>query len=108
MSGVSVTVSRGVLSDTLTAIPGDTIVEAEDEESNRVKMKVRDYLIDRAEFEAIVGAGEKPKRGDSIVEVVADFTRTFEVIEVGGESSRWWDKAGQVLRVHTVEVDQAE
>jgi len=108
VSGVSVTIERpGVGGPTaLTAVPADTIVETQNDEGQTVRLKVRDYLVARSEFEAIAGAGEKPKRGDLIVETVADYTREFTTIELAGESSRWWDKGGLVLRIHTSETEK--
>jgi hypothetical protein len=108
VSGVSVTVERpgGGGPTAATVVAGDTIVEAMDEQGQSVKLKVRDYLIERTVFEAIVGAGEKPDRGDLFVETVADYSRTYAAIELAGEVSRWWDKNGLVLRIHTVETGQ--
>ena len=107
MSGVSVVYSRpGGSSGTIAlAIPGDTLIDAIDEDGSSMKMKVRDYLIERTKIEEIIGAGESPERGDTIVE-------TFDVFEMeggiglNGETSRLWDKAGQVLRIHAVEVSK--
>ncbi len=106
ISGVSVEISRGAAVGIVTAVPSDTEVEQEEEGGLTVTLRVRDYLVGRLDFEAIVGAGEKPQRGDAIVETVASYDRTFEVIELGGETFRWWDKSGSVLRIHTVEVSK--
>ncbi len=108
VSGVAVTYSRPspALSGPLTVVPGDTLVEAIEDSGTSVKLKVRDYLIRRSELEAILGAGEEPTRGDSIIETVADYSRTFDLIELGGEAFRWWTKGGLVYRVHTVEVEK--
>tara|TARA_R110000824_G_scaffold741_4_gene4595 strand:+ start:1058 stop:1423 length:366 start_codon:yes stop_codon:yes gene_type:complete len=114
MSGVSVVYSRpGGSSGTIAlAIPGDTLIDAIDEDGSSMKMKVRDYLIERTKIEEIIGAGESPERGDTIVETFADYSRTFDVFEMeggiglNGETSRLWDKAGQVLRIHAVEVSK--
>ena len=108
MSGVSVVYSRpGGSSGTIAlAIPGDTLIDAIDEDGSSMKMKVRDYLIERSKIEAIIGAGESPERGDTIVETFADYARSFDVFELNGETSRLWDKSGQVLRVHAVEVSK--
>lgn len=106
VSGVTITIRRGVLSGEVTAVAGDTIVEREDESDLLTsRMKIRDYLVETQAFESIVGAGEKPKRGDEFIEVVAGHTRTFQAMELSGETFRWWDKAGQVLRIHTVETE---
>ena len=102
MSGVSIVYSRGLQTGTLTAIPGDPIIEVEEDEG-KVRLFVRDYIILRTEVESIIGVGNRPERGDKIDEVVAGYTRTYEAMELSGEVSRWWDKAGQVLRIHTVE-----
>jgi hypothetical protein len=107
MSGVPVIYSRGVTTGTIAlAVPGDTLVEVVDEEGFSVKLKVRDYIVRRSDLEAILGAGEEPQRGDTIEETVADYDRTFDVFEVGGEVFRWWDKTGQVFRIHSVEVSK--
>jgi hypothetical protein len=106
VAGVSVTINRGVSTGTVVAVPGDTLVDRQDEDGGTVRAKVRDYIVLRSDFEGVVGAGEKPIRGDKFVEVVADYTRTFETIELAGEIFRWWDKGGQVLRIHTVEAEK--
>ena len=106
INGVEVTLSRGAAVGTVTAVPGDTLVDTVTEDGQTVRGKVRDFLVSRSDFEAIIGDGEKPERGDKIVETVADFDRTFEAIDLGDEVSRWWDKAGQVLRIHTAEVEK--
>lgn len=103
VAGVSVTVARGVSTGTLTAVPALTQIEVQAEDDHTVRLKVRDYLVGRNDFEAIVGVGEKPDRGDKFTEIIADYSRDFEAKEVGGEVSRWWDKGGEVLRIHTVE-----
>lgn len=107
INGVEVTLSRGAAVGSVTAVPGDTLVDVQTEDGQTVRGKVRDFLVSRSDFESIIGIGEKPERGDRFVEMVADFERTFDAIELGGEVSRWWDKSGQVLRVHTVEVSKA-
>lgn len=106
MTGRTITYRRGETSDSLVAIPADTIVEETNEEGITVKLKVRDYLILRSDLEAILGVGETPERDDTIDETVAGYVRTFDVLEVGRECWRWWDKSMQVIRVHTVEVSK--
>jgi len=103
VAGVAITIRRGASSGIATAVPGDTMVTREDDDGRTVRLKVRDYILLRSDFEAVVGAGKNPKRGDEIDETVADYTRTHDVFELAGEVSRWWDKSGQVIRVHTVE-----
>jgi hypothetical protein len=103
INGIEVQVSRGAAVGTLTAVPGDTLFDFVDEAGHTSRGRVRDYLVSRADFEAIVGDGLKPERGDKFVETVADYSRTFEAAELGDEVFRWWDKSGLVLRIHTVE-----
>jgi len=105
-SGVSIVIRRGLLSGTVQGVPGDTLVDVEDAEGQTVRVRARDYLVLRTDFEAIIGVGLKPDRECEIDEVVADYTRTHKVIERGGSSSQWWDKAGQVLRIHAVEFEK--
>lgn len=109
VSGVDVDLSRsgGGGPSSIVAVAGDTMMEVMDAEGQTVRLKVRDYIVGRAEFEAIIGSGEKPDRGDVIVETVGGFSRTYEAIEVGGEVSRWWDKSGIAIRIHTTETAQA-
>lgn len=106
MTGRTITYTRGDTSGTLVAVPADTIVEETSEDGFTVKTKVRDYLILRSDLEAILGDGETPQRDDTIDETVAGFVRTFDVLEVGREVWRWWDKSMQVIRCHTVEVSK--
>lgn len=106
ISGASVVYSDGSNEGTLTAVPADTIVETTDEQGQTVRSKIRDYLILRSDLEAIIGVGEEPQRGHTIDQVVANYTRTFDVMELGGEVIRWWDKSMQVFRIHTVEVEK--
>jgi hypothetical protein len=108
VAGVSITFTRASSSKTgtFTAVPGDTIVEQVDETGQTVRLKVRDYLVSRTDFEGIVGAGLDPERLDEFIEQVADYDRTYRTIELGGEVSRWWDKSGQVLRIHTTEISK--
>lgn len=104
VAGVSITIRRGVSSAIVTAVPGDTLVDQEADDGRTVRLKIRDYIVLRTDFEAAVGVvGGDPARGDQFDETVADYTRTYEAIELGGEISRWWDKSGQVLRIHTIE-----
>ena len=108
VAGVSITFTRASSSKTgsITAVPGDTIVEQVDETGQTVRLKVRDYLVSRTDFEGIVGAGLDPERLDEFIEQVADYDRTYRTIELGGEVSRWWGKSGQVLRIHTTEISK--
>ena len=108
VSGVDVDLSRsgGGGPSSIVAVPGDTMVDQMNADGQTVRMKVRDYIVGRSEFEAIIGAGEKPDRGDVIVETVGDYSRTYEAIELGGEVSRWWDKDGTAIRIHTTETAQ--
>ena len=106
IGGKSVQYSRGVAVGTLTAIPGDTLFIVEDEDNQQVRVKGRDYTAKRTDIETVIGAGEVPRRGDTITETVADYSRTFRVIEVAGEAFSWWDKAGQIYRIHVVEVSK--
>ena len=105
-SGVTITYRRAATSGTFVAVPGDTLVDTENDEGQTVRTKVRDYLVLRTDFESLIGAGLRPHRGDEIDETVADYARTFKVIELAGNESRWWDKSGQVLRVHAVETQK--
>lgn len=107
ISGVTVRIERGAAVGNTTAVPGDTVFEQEQEDGSTVRLKVRDFIVSRSDFETIIGAGEKPERGDKIIEQVAGFDRTFEAMELGDEVFRWWDKAGQTLRIHTVETSKA-
>lgn len=107
MSGVTVTIRRGAASGTALAVPGDTLVDMEDEDGQTVRAKVRDYIVLRSDYESAIDVvGGDPKRGDEIDETVADYLRTFNAVELAGEIYRWWDKAGQVLRVHTIEFEK--
>lgn len=108
VSGVTVTYARQspALSGSLTAVPGDTLVNAIEDDGSAIRLKVRDYLVRRSELEVILGVGETPARGDSITETVGDYSRQFDVIELGGEPFRYWDKGYLVFRIHAVEVDK--
>lgn len=106
MTGRTITYTRGETSGTAVAVPADTIIEETSEDGFTIKTKVRDYLILRSDLEAILGDGETPQRDDTIDETVAGYVRTFDVLEVGREVWRWWDKSMQVIRVHTVEVSK--
>jgi hypothetical protein len=104
VSGEAVTIRRGASSASVTAVPGDTLVDREDDEGQSVRAKVRDYLVLRSDFESAINVvGGEPERGDEFDQVVADYTRTYHAIELGDEVFRYWDKAGQVLRIHTLE-----
>ena len=107
VAGVQVTIRRGASSAVVTAVPGDTLVDQQDDDGRTVRLKVRDYIVKRTDFETAVGVvGGDPLRGDEFDETVADYTRTFVTAELSGEISRWWDKSGQVLRIHTVETEK--
>ncbi len=103
VAGESVVLSRGASTGNVVVVPAETGYEQEAEEGQTVRMKQRDFLIGRADFEGVIGENEKPRRGDSFVQTVAGMSRTYEAVELAGEVYRWFDKSGQVLRIHTIE-----
>lgn len=104
-AGESLVYSRGVHSVTLTAIPGKTLLQLNDDLGGvRVEWTDRDYLITASEL-ILNGSVTLPQRGDQIREVIGSQTKVYEVTAPGPEPVwRWSDEGQQVLRVHTKEI----
>lgn len=99
VSGIPITYTRGATSLSLTAIPGQTVLEVESGDI-MIQHKSRDYLI-LAEELVFGGVAVVPARGD----VITDNGKTKSVLAVGGEANwKYTDQSRQVIRVHTKEL----
>jgi len=102
---------RGDLEIELEATVARTMLRYTDEHGARRFMEVRDYLIDPSDLIPYVGGDKfEPAEGHRILDSEEGFLgeRTYEVSSGGEEEVwRWTDRYHTLLRVHTVEIDEA-
>lgn len=103
-AGVAVTYRRGIASVELTAVPGQTALEATGEIGVVAQFHTRDYLIRSADL-VLSGDQVEPIQGDQIVEVdqASGRTRTYEVMSPGADMPAWryCDHGRSIIRIHT-------
>ena len=98
-TGVSVVYSRGPVSATVTAVPGNTVFES-DSEFGVLRIQSRDFLITKSRLND-AGFGE-PQRGDRIVETVGDDEHEYEALDISGSPVfAYSDQSRKRVRVYT-------
>lgn len=102
-AGVTVTIRRGALSGTATAIKGQSEHEQVDDTGAIVEqVRLLDWLIAPAEY-MLGGEAVEPKAQDLIEEVSGGVTYTYKVLSpiAGQEPWRYTDPHKTLLRVHS-------
>lgn len=86
----------------VTAVVGSTRFEQTGSDGLRVRVRIRDYLIDASDY-AINGAAVEPQSGDEILQTLGGATRIFEVASPGGAEPPWRysDQERTRYRIHT-------
>lgn len=87
------------------AIVGSTRIEEAAVEGLQVRIRIRDYLIDVADYQ-INEVQVLPQSGDEIVETIGEVDCVFEVFSPGGSEPPWRfsDPGRTRYRIHTREV----
>lgn len=97
LAGATITYRRGLTSVSLTAVPGETRVEAQDSGGAIIQARVRDWLIEAATL-VLDDVLITPEPGDAIETA----SETYEVADLDGLPCwRWSDTAQTTIRVHT-------
>jgi hypothetical protein len=103
--GLVVSYSRNGSAAQITAIPGQTRVTAADESGLTIQAKRRDWIISAADL-ILAGEVVLPEVGDLIRLTVGQEVQVFEVQRLAGEAHYYaQDDLGQVLRIHTRQID---
>lgn len=105
-AGESLVYSRGVLSATITAPMGKTLMRLDNSQTGGaiIEWTDADFLIAAADL-VLGGSAVEPERGDKIRWSKDGKTRLFEVLAPGGEPCwRWSDEHQTVMRIHTKQV----
>lgn len=106
LAGVALVLSRsGAAGDTDIALAtvGETRVEDFFEDGSVVSVRVRDFLIDAADY-LIDGVEVPPTVGDLITQEINGRSVVFQVLPAGAEREyRRSDREGTFWRVHTKE-----
>lgn len=106
-AGVTVAVTRGGTSATLTAVIGRTVYAVNRPDGARIEFGERDFLVTAADLVAANPDWTEPAVGDRFL--VAGETVTYECRPpaTGEPAWRWSDPLKTTFRIHTVEVAQA-
>jgi hypothetical protein len=101
----TVSIKRGASTTTgVTAAIGSTRLVAADSNGVMFEERVRDYIIDVADYR-ISGVAVEPNENDRIIDSSSGTTLTFQVLpEPGGAEKRWSDPYGIAWRIHTKQV----
>jgi hypothetical protein len=103
--GLDVTYCRGDATVAVTAVPGQTRVTVEDASGLSIRAKRRDWIV-RASDLLLGGQTVLPEVGDTIRLTVGQDVQVFEVQRLAGEGHYTaCDDLGQVLRIHTRQID---
>ena len=103
--GLAVTYSRGESTVDVTAVPGRTVVTSDDGSGVTVKARRRDWIV-KAAVLVLDGEQSLPEVGDQIRLTVGESVEVYEVQRLAGEAHYYaQDDLGQVLRIHTRQID---
>lgn len=97
----TVVLRRGTaVTNGVTAIIGQTRTEVGDNENITTEGRMRDFLIDVADYK-FAGVASQPKQYDEIDQVIGSKTHTWQVLPVGGDKPfRPSDPFGKRWRIH--------
>ena len=100
-AGETVVIVRGVLSVSLTATPGTTLLKLDDGYGgSRIEWTDADWLITAADY-VLGGTATEPQRGDRIRRTVGGVIYVYEVSAPGAEPVwRWSDSYQTTYRIH--------
>lgn len=103
-AGVPVTITRGLSSVTLSAVPSDAGSVEIDQEGIQTISRYRDWIVAASALQ-FSGTLFRPVPGDQITQVLGGMTYTFAVCrDGGGETWRWSDASRTMIRIHTKEI----
>jgi len=94
----TVTYRQGGVAISISATPGRSIVEYDGDDGMRIRVEMRNYLIQVSEL-VIGGIEIKPKEGDTITDDNEGSTVTYIVASDGGMSWRWSSRYHTMYRV---------
>jgi len=94
----TVTYRQGGVAISISATPGRSIVEYDGDDGMRIRIEMRNYLIQVSEL-VIGGVEVKPKEGDTITDTNEGSTVTYVVASDGGMSWRWSSRYHKQYRV---------
>ena len=94
----NVTYRQGGVAISISATPGRSIVMYEGDDGMRIKIEMRNYLIQVGEL-VIGGAEITPNEGDTITDDNEGSTITYVVASDGGMSWRWSSRYHKQYRV---------
>lgn len=109
-AGETVAIRRAeYTTEEVTAIVGSSRFEDASAEGLKVRVRIRDYLVDVADY-VINGVAVEPQPGDEILQELDGQTRVFEISSPGSSEPPWRysDSLQTRYRIHTREVPPDE